>query len=61
MNVTIIKLKDIFTIDNLKVFFQSHNSYLKNIFTAKHYRHIKQTIMNFLECNVYDTLKMVQK
>ena len=53
MNVTIIKLKDIFTIDNLKVFFQSHNSYLKNIFSEKHYRHIKQTIMNFLECRDY--------
>ena len=47
-------LKDIFTIKNLKDCCNNNNPYFHSVFSKEHYRHIKQTIINFLECCDYN-------
>lgn len=44
-----ISLKDIFTLDNLKLFFKEHKTFF-NEFDINHLKHIKNSLSAFLKC-----------
>lgn len=44
-----ISLKDIFTVDNLKLFFKEHKTFF-NEFDTNHLKHIKNSLSAFLKC-----------
>lgn len=55
MSTAIFKLKDILTIENLKVFFQTYKDFfVKYNFSKEFIIHIKRTIIRFLRCRDYE-------
>lgn len=54
MNTAIFKLKDILTIENLKLFFSVYKDFfIKFNFSKSFVRHIKHTFIRFLRCRDY--------
>jgi len=54
MSTAIFKLKDIITIETLKLFFQTYKDFfIKYSFSKKFIRHIKNTLIRFLRCRDY--------
>jgi hypothetical protein len=54
MSTAIFKLKDIITVDTLKLFFQTYKDFfIKYSFSKEFLQHIKRTLIRFLRCRDY--------